>query len=310
MIMNKVEIFDDLKLFHKSLKVPLNIDFTSKDGILTITMSRKGLIANMQNNESAFEGWAIAIKSLLPNVAKKVVVSWAGDTISENNTHYTRFLYRVIKFIDSYKWASIEFKDERAAKDYNRIKNELEKWVTNFPSKSAEENAVHEEARLERQLNQILPGDHDHQLPVGLFFEEVSSKPENERTPRNASQIDLWSIQEDIFTVYELKKKDNRKVGIVSELMFYVNVVKDLTERKIKFGKGAEFVTERNYHKVFENINEKKIEKVVGVFLTNDLHPILNLNKKGLFEILNNNTRGIVYKQFGFVITRLLEISE
>ena len=308
--MNKNEIFDNLKSLHKSLKEPGYIDFVSKDGILTITMTEKGLLANMQNNESAFEGWAIAIKSLLPNVAKKVVISWAANTISENNTHYTRFLYRVIKFIDSYNWATTEFKDERAANDYNRIKKELERWVTNFPSKAAEENATHEEARLERQLNQILPGYHDHQLPVGLFFEEVSSKSEHERTPRSGSQIDLWSIQEDIFTVYELKKDDNRKVGIVSELMFYVNVIKDLVEGKINFGKGAEFVTERNYNKVFENIHENRIEKVVGVFLTNDLHPILNLNKKALFDILNNNTRGIFYKQLGFIITKLLEISE
>ena len=308
--MNKIEIFDNLRLLHKSLREPSNIDFISKDGILTITMTEKGLIGNMQNNESAFEGWAIAIRSILPNVAKKVVISWAANSISENNTHYTRFLYRVIKFIESYNWAATEFKDDRAAKDYNRINRELEKWVTNFPSKAAEENAVHEEARLERQLNQILPGYHDHQLPVGLFFEEVSSKAEHERTPRNGSQIDLWSIQDDTFTVYELKKEDNRKVGIISELMFYVNVIKDLTEGKINFGKGAEFVTERNYHKVFENIYENKIKKIFGVFLTNDLHPVLNLNKKDLFEILNNNTRGIVYKQLGFVITKLLEISK
>lgn len=309
-IMNKTEIFDKLRLLHKSLREPGNIDFASKDGILTITMTEKGLIANMQNNESAFEGWAIAIKSLLPEMAKKVIISWEANTISESNTHYTRFLYRVAKFIDSYNWAVTEFNDERAAKDYNRLNRELEKWVTNFPSKAAEENAVHEEARLERQLNQILPGYHDHQLPVGLFFDEVSSKPENERTPRNGSQIDLWSIEDDTFTVYELKKEDNRKVGIVSELMFYVNVIKDLIEGKISFGKGAEFVTERNYHKVFENIHENRIKNVIGVFLTNDLHPILNLKKKNLFEILNNNSRGIVYKQLGFVITKLLEISE
>lgn len=302
--MDKNEIFTKLKHFHKSLRVPSNIEFHSGEGILTITMSREGLISNMQKNPAAFEGWAFSIKAAIPEIAEKVVIKW-GSNLINSNPHYTRFLYRVIKFVKSYSWANYECLDDQAKADIEHIKSELNDWVINYPSQEAQDNAEHEEAQLERQLNAILPGHHNHQLPVGLFFQEVASK--QERTPRGGSQIDLWSIEKDIFTVYELKKEDNRQVGIVSELMFYVNVIKDLVSGQINFGKGSELITERNYDKVYYSITQKKITKVIGVFLANDLHPILKINTRDFFKILNDNERGIEYKQKKFVITKIID---
>lgn len=308
--MNKEVIFEKLKSIHKSLRKPSNIDFESLNGTLYVTMTEKGVTANMQNNESAFEGWAIAIKAALPDVATRVVVRW--KTPSSKKTHYIRFLYRIRCFVMSYEWASFECLDNTAKNDYETVCKELKEWVTNFPSKEASKEAAHEEAQLERALNDVLPGVHDHQLPVGLFYKEVSKRAEHERTPRGGSQIDLWSITDETFTVYELKKDDNRLVGIVSELMFYVNVIKDLADGVISFGKGAENIDIRNYKEVYKNINEKKIKKVVGVFLANYLHPILTLNRKEFFSILNENKRKIEYRQdvFNFGIIKITNIIE
>lgn len=209
----------------------------------------------------------------------------------------------------SYDWASFECLDDTAENDYKTICNEVKEWVTNYPSKEASIKATHKEAQLERALNDVLPGIHDHQLPVGLFYQEVSKKTEYERTPNGGSQIDLWSITDDeTFTVYELKKDDNRLVGIVSELMFYVNVIKDLTDGVITFGKGAGNIDKRNYNAVYRSIKEKKITKVAGVFLANELHPLLTLERKEFFSILNENNRKIEYKQKRFVITEIVDI--
>lgn len=211
--MDKEEIFKNLKQHHKSLKNPQNLGIESINGVLFITMDEKGLTSNMQNNEAAFEGWAIAIKAVIPDLAKKVIIKWMGNDVKDTNTHYIRFLYRLIRFIESYSWVSFECLDEKARDDYKRIKDEISDWVVNYPSQAAKESASHKEAQLERLLNNILLGTHNQQLPVGLFFKEVSTY--QERTPRGGSQIDLWSIENNTFTIYELKKDGNHKVGVI-----------------------------------------------------------------------------------------------
>lgn len=304
--MDKEEIFKKLKLYHKSLRKPEYLYIESDNGVLTLSMDEKGLTANMQNNEASFEGWSIAIKAVIPEIAEKVVIKWAAKNIESENLHYVRFLYRLIRFIESYDWVSFECLDKKARNDYERIKDEISDWVVNYPSKGAKETAIHKEARLERLLNSILPGTHNQQLPVGLFFKEVSTY--QERTPRRGSQIDLWSVEGNSFTVYELKKDDNRKVGIISELMFYANVIKDLSLDIIHYGTGAETSEERNFDSVYKVMSEKIISKVKGVFLTNNLHPLLNIEKKKLFEILNGNNREIEYQQMGFKVSEIYTI--
>lgn len=306
--MNKGTILEQLRkaTSNNRLKFPEALDIQSNDGILVITMKPKGLEGNMQTNPSAFEGWAIAIKSICPEIAKKVIIRWSGENVERDNPHYYRFLYRVIRFSNSYKWASYEAIDEKAKADVAKVLSEDGQLVANFPDKDAQENAEKEEAKLERKLNDILPGKHDHQLPMGLFFQEKNKK--NGRTPRNGSQIDLWSFDNGIFSVYELKKDDNKMVGIISELMFYVNVIKDLTEGIIKYPKEAKQINFRSFNIIYSALSSDEIREVCGVFLTNDLHVLIKSGGTNLFNLLNDNTRNIRYKQIGFIITKLEEI--
>ncbi len=313
--MNKEEILNQLKDVSgsTSLRFPSDLDIFSKDGVLTIFVNTKGLENNMQTDPSAFEGWAIAIKSIAPKLAKFVTIQWTGIGLDKgtNYNHYRRFLYRVLRFEQSYEWVTSHPLGQQAEHDLKVIASELTKWVVNFPSSESKDEAIKEEAHLERILKESLSRifeTSNHQLPVGLFYQEKNTQ--NERTPRQGSQIDLWSISDDTLSVYELKKDNNRKVGIISELMFYVNVMVDLVNHTFHFSEGAGKSNIRGFDVLYEAINSDSIHRILGVFLTNDLHTILQVRYAEVFKLLNNNTRGIKYKQMGFKVSEIFEIKQ
>jgi hypothetical protein len=217
--MDKSEILRDLKRTsgNNNLKLPEDMKISSVGGVLSIELTPKGLTENMQTNPSAFEGWALAIKSITPKLAEKVVISWCGKGI-DKNLHYNRFLYRIVSFEKNYSWVSIKPLDNEAMNDYQEAQN-IKELVVNYPKGEASDDPKHDEARLESSLCKVLGGTSNHQLPVGLFKGRVAKKS-TEYTPRQGSQIDMWSLKDNIFSVYELKTDDNKAVGIVSELMF------------------------------------------------------------------------------------------
>lgn len=313
--MNKEEILKLLKNETRNtyLRFPEGLEVESDNGILTITMTQNGLQDNMQTDHSAFEGWAIAIKANAPKLAEKVIIKWYGIGLGTGTTynHYRRFLYRVFRFEQSYEWASCMPLDKQAENDLKNVTSELSQWVVNYPDSQSKVEASKGEACLERQLKDYLSKIHeqsDHQLPVGLFYSVKNSN--NERTPRQGSQIDLWTITGETITIYELKDDNNRKVGIISELMFYVNVMLDVIERTFNFSDGAEKSKFRSFDALYDAINSNSIHNIEGVFLTNDLHTLLQSCSSEVFKLLNNNTRGIKYRQMGFKIAEIYEFKK
>jgi hypothetical protein len=63
------------------------------------------------------------------------------------------------------------------------------------------------------------------QWPVGLFDGKVARG--HEIFTGGKSAIDLIGIRNDTLVLFELKKSGNRKVGAVSELLFYASVMRD-----------------------------------------------------------------------------------
>lgn len=61
----------------------------------TITMTEKGLNANMQDDEAAFEAWALAL--LLHCNVRSVKIGLGSDAHAKG-PHYERFLYRLKRF--------------------------------------------------------------------------------------------------------------------------------------------------------------------------------------------------------------------
>ena len=138
----------------------------------------------------------------------------------------------------------------------------------------------------------------DRQLPVGLF--DGVKSDETYITTGKKSAIDLWALSEtkDQIVICELKKKSkenyNQKVGIISELYFYVNVMHDVFVNK-SIAQTKKMKSVRSYS---ELLNNKSISNIDGVFLVDKLHPLIT---NEVIKLLNKNSKNnysvIVYDE-------------
>lgn len=309
--MNKTQILENIKRVTRNdnIKFPSQINFSIKEGTLNMHVNGKGVRDNMQTNGSAFEGWAICIKSCMPEV-NSVLLSWDVPEYSTDmkvknrqTKHYNRFLWRVSFFERYFDWFSIcdthlhvitSFWEEHSNLFINYPKTKSKEKVT-------ENGQINKgEAKLERllvkELRKSIPLT-DHQLPVGLFDNEV--KTENTCTPRGASQIDLWQFDQDTLRIFELKDEDNNEVGIISELMFYANVMNELVKGKIRYPQSIDSAKDiRNIKALHNAIINKFIKRIEAVFLVYQFHPLISRNQDSVLEIINKgmNDNGVFFR--------------
>jgi len=269
---------------NSNISLPSSIDFKIEDGKLIICIAKEGICANMQTDKSAFESWALCLKAWLHSYFQEVLIWWDLDLPNKINDkekwHYERFKYRVCKFIKTYKWASASF-------DCDSYYNDFREWVLNFPKTKPTEDIKQGEARLEKDYKEKHEKDYegiDRQLPVGVFNGEV--KQENSVMPARSSQIDIWAIKNNTLHVFELKTPENKKIGIISELMYYVNIMNDVKYHRITYPSDAAKITHRSFDKLYTAFKEGKIQHIEGHFLTQELHPLIN-NK--VIDLMNNS---------------------
>jgi hypothetical protein len=304
--MEKDQILEYLKTILPSAKLPDRISFKTADDCLFIKLGGRGVIANMQTDESAFEGWAIVLKSALPCI-NKVVLDWdspmfIADKKNAQQAHYNRFLMRVANFKQAYSWFNVS---NEWVSEVNKMQELLESntIVVNFPQKHCSpvtDPDKKQEAVLERKLVELWEKDcpiTDEQLPVGLFRNGKVSK-ENTLTPSGASQIDLWQLDNDTMRIYELKVKGNEAVGIISELMFYVCTIKNIVDGHIKYTDIDRIKSYRHFKDFANAVANKKIKNIIGYFTAPRLHPLLDSPKlkDKIIEILNANDFGIRFE--------------
>ena len=86
-------------------KLDINLD-ENKD-ILYIGIEASSVCDNMQQDSSAFEGWIFCIYAPMQDKIKQVELSWLIPDEKDQNTHYNRFLYRVIKMQQHFNWFSV-----------------------------------------------------------------------------------------------------------------------------------------------------------------------------------------------------------
>lgn len=265
--MNREQILEAIRdRGFKAIKLPDRVGFSIQNGVLKIEIPTDGLVQNMQHNESAFEGWALCIKSCLNDIVDVVDIIWDVHTAPSGNCHYKRFIYRVWKFVFTYQWA----KCSSRTFEWNSTAG----WVANIPMTSAKEDAVHDEATLEREYITQHSSEYDaigQQFPVGLFSGRVCE--ENRETP--GSFLDIWAIKKDTLHIFELKTDVNKAVGIISELMFYVNVMNDIMKHRIQYEDGAEKVEYRGFDRLFAAYECSSINNIIGHFLTDAIHPFI-----------------------------------
>ena len=281
--MNKKEILEKLQLENKNLRLPSGIDFNIKDKVLTISMTKKGLTENMQTDASAFEGWAIFLIAWLPNMINQVIIDGELPT-DTSDKHYQRFLYRLNKFTNTFQWASTNFYEKQLV-DFNKKNEHI---VINVPKSEATRSASHCEAQLERAFCKENKDNYDainQQLPVRLFRDVI--KEQNAITPK--SYLDIWSIKDRLLRIFELKLPSNTEIGIISELMFYVNVMADVIKGDVVIPFSSEF---RSFDQLFEFQRSNKCKKIEGVLLADNLHTGIKEKLNEVLKIINDGDFG------------------
>ena len=100
--MNKNEILKSIKKEVYYAELPSKMDVSIDNHILHIMMDAEGVLQNMQNDASSFEGWIFCLKAFFPNI-NTVVIDWEDPSFSPDEKvirtqqkHYSRFLLRVI----------------------------------------------------------------------------------------------------------------------------------------------------------------------------------------------------------------------
>ena len=315
---DKKGILNALKSKVYYAELPSKLDVSIIDNTLYITIDAEGVLQNMQNDASAFEGWIFCIKSLISAI-DKTIIDWEKPAFSSEEKiyksqkkHYNRFWVRVIWFIENYSWAAVANNKEEEICDFNRS---LKQLTLNYPlqkskdksRKSDTDQKMKYEAMLETAIYQYLSktGFSNHQLPMGLFDRTVSLN--TAITPGGASQADLWKIENGDFTVYELKdciNTDNTHVGIITELMFYANVLYRLlitqdihypsdtealrNSKRDKATRGIEHILDAIYHHSITNIK--------AVLLTDRLHPLIEYAKDILLAEMSQCRADITYE--------------
>lgn len=293
-----------------SIKFPEHIDFVFGKEI-EITLPAESAAINMQTDDGAFEGWVLAIYTLLLKAGiRKEIYLDIKDGFEEKGKkskgHYNRFLYRLMKFQEQFTFVKLSDKLSALIGKYYYPTDEQEycyfdnsKLVINKPQKEAGCNGKpeivveksfneHPKVIIEKTLDLSgisLVDEVYRQLPVGIFKDKISRN--TAVFTGGASAIDLWSISKDKsnLCIYELKVKENTKVGIISELFFYANLMYDVYGPNQCFGKSD---TGNNSNRGYNHLAsmKKPIEKVYAYFLIEEIHPLINAE---VINLLSNN---------------------
>ena len=81
----------------RAIKLPAGIDFAGGPEKLTLNLGTSAGTANQQDDNGAFESWALAFRSWLE--VGKVALTWTPHT-SARRLHYNRFLFRLKRFVE------------------------------------------------------------------------------------------------------------------------------------------------------------------------------------------------------------------
>lgn len=290
--MKKKDILKSLKArCNNDLKLPSQLGMEIVQERLIITLQGDATITNMQADGAAFEGWALVLKRWIPEI-EKVSVKWTKPSTEKalELQHYQRFLYRVKRFASVFPWfvlnkgCSILLSDLEIDADHSFILNtpnakrsrayKTQKELYTYSESELEEFILSNadvSAKFMQSFNLTLV---DNQLPVGVFKDTKSNATKVFTGGKSA--IDIWGITTDgNCCIFELKNSKNRKVGALTEMLFYSFVIQDIIQGVFEFDAleypGLQEIT--------------KAKKVTCYLLAPSTHPLID---SGVFSLLNN----------------------
>jgi hypothetical protein len=286
----------------KSVRLPSSIDFSLENKCLTVVL--KDATGNMQENKSAFEGWIICLKSWLATEINKVELAWSPPNDPKKVGHYNRFQYRVIHFQLMYSWFSVSKNNAPEILDFSQLLQKTN-LVINYPGSGKQDSKS--ENKIEDKIESMFVNDPqkllrikfnlkilNQQLPVGVFKNEKNSG--SRLFTGQKSAIDLWGINDDELTIFELKF-ENCRIGIISELLFYLYLMKAVfIAEEIHYPEKAKSAVKRD----FKELYNKKFQKLRGIFLVDELHPFIGdeaitLINDGLIKLGNISVQKLFY---------------
>ena len=256
---------------------------------LYLEIDRNYAMKNMQEDNAAFEAWALLGKS--KGYAKVELFEKDNEVqpTKVQTLHYNRFLYRALCFEEGFNWFSLspQLKQKTLGLKEKISNSDLFVGTPTSPSKTDSDML---EAKIERLLirdnmrgfmnESLLKADVDkyfNQLPASLFFDDA--KAGHEIFSRGGARIDIWGLDGNTIHIIELKVKNNTSLGVLSEIFFYSCFIREMycqrhLERKDppNLRKYEKFKEERGYYKLIN----ASVDSVSAHILTENKHPHLD----------------------------------
>ena len=261
----------------RRVRLPSSLDLRActLHGGVRLTLSETAVLANMQTDAAAFEGWALAL--LLWCGEKTITLDWTEP--ATDSGHYQRFLYRVDRFRSLLP--DLIFLADEAKLARSRVLHPKGELLINQPSQS---RAVSEErvASLppEAQLEARLVADPafsrryeltavDRQFPAGLYEGAVAR--DRAVFTGGKSAIDIVGTSESGFWLFELKAGGNAPIGGLTELLFYTSLIRDAAgpTPRFSFADGAPFTA-------ISGADVRNAAAINAVLLVEASHPLLD----------------------------------
>ena len=88
--MSKTTVLDMLQKVKSTFDIPSKYEYlydTMKKN-LTLVVTVEGLMANMQDDEGAFDSWAIALKYYLKDAVNTITIDWERDLCKGDKGYY------------------------------------------------------------------------------------------------------------------------------------------------------------------------------------------------------------------------------
>lgn len=299
-----------------------DMDVEQINNIVKISLSSKAIgirkdrkdFYNMQDNEAAFEGWALIIYTFFAKKRKfEIQLALKEEALEKiqdflemgkylgQRGHYYRFLYRALKFSEQYSWFELEKQLGDIVTKFENYLKSGQIFENNYPDGKKEpsteeredENHIEDlfsdiswqESVEGKKLCENFGKPIFRQLPVGLFAEE--KRTENAVFTGKKSAIDLWTCNDNGITIFELKWK-NKMIGIITELFFYCNYMRDM------YGVGGNIsknnfvphkfdvrrIRNKEKYRGYYNICGRKFNKINGYMLydNGNLHQAITEN--------------------------------
>lgn len=276
---------------------PSGLELFGRSSEIEMCLIPEAVSDNMQEDHAAFEAWCLALQV---HCGVHHIQIGLRSNLPISGVHPNRFRYRLatmrelfpglISIAPNSEWLSqplTESGELRINKSYPRKSPpDLEPWAAMERAKNGSESQLEFGLEVSSAFRRAFGvSTVMRQWPIGVF--ENSVKRANELLPRSKSAIDLVAIGDDqapLF-LFELKKADNRKAGIVGELLFYTAVMRDVLHRTITYEdeRAAK-------HCSLAPADILARQSIVSVFITNGRHHPL-VEQGSILAALNQATQ-------------------